>query len=116
LHTLPERGVGVVYFFAPWCFYCKHSIDHIDDLVESSTVEWARAVALDYGSLEEVRAFVAEVGLDQPVLLGDADIAADWHIRGFPTYFVIGAEGGIESRSVGYATKIGMKTRALLAR
>ena len=84
--------------------------------MESGAVEWARAVALDYGSLEEVREFVTEVGLEQPVLLGDANMAGDWHIRGFPTYFVIGEDGGIESRSVGYATRIGMKTRSLLAR
>jgi len=22
--------VGVVYFFAPWCFYCRHSIGNLD--------------------------------------------------------------------------------------
>jgi thiol-disulfide isomerase/thioredoxin len=114
--SLPSGGPGVVYFFAPWCFYCKHSIDHIDDLVENGEVAWARAVALDYADLEEVRGFVDEVGLAQSVLLGSAATAGDWSIRAFPTYFVIGADGGIASRSVGYATKLGMKTRAILAR
>jgi thiol-disulfide isomerase/thioredoxin len=113
---LPGSGVGVVYFFAPWCFYCKHSIGHIDELVLDGEVAWARAVALDYESLDEVRDFLAEVDLQQPVLLGTSEVAAAWNIRAFPTYFVIDEKGGISSRSVGYATKIGLKTRVLLAR
>jgi thiol-disulfide isomerase/thioredoxin len=116
LQSLPGEGIGVVYFFAPWCFYCKHSIGHIDDLVAAGEVDWARAVALDFGSLDEVRDFIEEVNLQQPVLLGDGVVARNWSIRGFPTYFVIGSDGGIESRSVGYATRIGMKTRVMLAR
>jgi thiol-disulfide isomerase/thioredoxin len=112
----PDSGVGIVYFFAPWCFYCKHSIGHIDELVRDGEAAWARAVALDYGSLDEVRAFIDEVGLQQPVLLGAPETAAAWNIRAFPTYFVIGEDGGISSRSVGYATMIGLKTRVLLAR
>ena len=34
-HALPAAGPGVVYFFAPWCFYCRHSIGHIDELVRA---------------------------------------------------------------------------------
>ena len=64
--ALPVAGKGVVYFFAPWCFYCKHSIGNIDELVRSGKVEWARAVALDFADLQEVRDFVSEVGLEQP--------------------------------------------------
>ena len=35
--------VGVVYFFAPWCFYCRSSIDNLDELVASGELAWARA-------------------------------------------------------------------------
>ena len=103
--------VGVVYFFAPWCFYCRKSIDNLDELVESRQLAWARVVALDYGSLDEVREFIRETGVDLPVLLGNAQTTSDWQIRGFPTYFVIDGEGSIVSRSVGYSTKIGLQAR-----
>lgn len=106
--------VGVIYFFAPWCFYCKHSIDNLDKLVASGNLAWARTVALEYGSLDEVREFLTETGVDLPVLLGGPKTINDWNIRAFPTYFVIDEEGQIASRSVGYSTKIGMQSRVWL--
>ena len=33
--VMVEGETGVIYFFAPWCFYCKHSIDNLDELVAS---------------------------------------------------------------------------------
>jgi thiol-disulfide isomerase/thioredoxin len=107
-----EGKTGVVYFFAPWCFYCKHSIDNLDELVADGTIDWARVVALEYGSLDEVRDFLAETDVDLPVILGDSRTTSDWQIRGFPTYFVIDGSGKIVNRSVGYSTKIGIQARA----
>ena len=103
--------VGVVYFFAPWCFYCRVSIDNLDELVASGKLAWARVVALEYESLDDVREFIDETGVDLPVLLGSQQTTRDWQIRGFPTYFVIDGDGKIASRSVGYSTKIGLQTR-----
>jgi thiol-disulfide isomerase/thioredoxin len=105
---------GVVYFFAPWCFYCRKSIDNLDDLVKSGSLAWARVVALEYESLDDVREFIRETGVDLPVLLGGPQTSKDWQIRGFPTYFVIDGDGKIASRSVGYSTKIGLQVRAWL--
>lgn len=104
---------GIVYFFAPWCLYCKGSIGNLDSLVEDGTVAWGSAVALDYGDASEVEAFVADSGISLPVLMGHSGTAADWSVRAFPTYYVIDAEGRISSRSVGYSTWLGMRLRAL---
>ena len=113
--ALPHGTVGVVYFFAPWCFYCRNSIDNLDSLVAEGVIDWARAVALDYQDINEVREFVKETGLVQPVFLGNRNTSREWGIRAFPTYFVINAEGAISSRSVGYSSKIGLKLRSRLA-
>jgi thiol-disulfide isomerase/thioredoxin len=112
---LPSDGVGVVYFFAPWCFYCKNSIDNLDQLVANGDIAWARAVALDFEGLDEVREFVTETGLQQPVLLGTRQTIQDWNINAFPTYFVLDGEGNITSRSVGYSTSLGLWARSKLA-
>jgi len=112
-----ETGqVGVVYFFAPWCFYCRHSIGNLDELVSGGRVAWARAVALDYDDPGEVRDFIRQTGVRLPVMLGTAKTFRDWRIQGFPTYFVIGADGRIASRSVGYSTAAGLRFRLWLAR
>ena len=102
---------GIVYFFAPWCIYCKTSIDNLDGLVDSGSIAWGTAVALDYGDAAEVAEFVEETGVALPVLMGHGETATDWSVPGFPTYFVIDAEGRIVSRSVGYSTWLGMRLR-----
>lgn len=103
-----EGEAGIVYFFAPWCRVCRASIANLDELVTDGRVPWARVVALDYADAEEVRAFIRATGVTLPVLMGDPATAADWSIRGFPTYYVIDAEGRITSRAVGYSTALGM--------
>lgn len=107
--------VGVVYFFAPWCFYCRNSIDNLDKLVASGKLSWARIVALEYGDLDEVREFIEDTGVNLPVLLGSQQTTKDWQVRAFPTYFVIDKTGKIVSRSVGYSTSIGLKTRVWMS-
>jgi thiol-disulfide isomerase/thioredoxin len=112
-HSAIRAGeAGVVYFFAPWCRVCRASIDNLDDLVADGRIAWATTVALDYADADEVRDFIERTGVTLPVLLGDPGTAADWSIRGFPTYYVIDAEGRIHSRSVGYSTWLGMWLRA----
>lgn len=110
-----EGQVGVVYFFAPWCFYCRHSIDNLNDLVVNGNLAWARVVALEYSNLDEVREFLDETGVDLPVILGDAQTSNNWQVRAFPTYFVIDGNGKIVNRSVGYSTKIGLKSRVWMS-
>ena len=114
--VLVAGEVGVVYFFAPWCFYCRNSIDNLDELVSSGKLAWARIVALEYESLDEVREFLDETRVHLPVLLGGPQTTKDWQIRAFPTYFVIDSKGQIVSRSVGYSTKIGLRTRVWMNR
>jgi thiol-disulfide isomerase/thioredoxin len=104
---------GVVYFFAPWCFYCRHSISNLDELVADGSAGWGVVVALDYTNAAEVQEFIDETGVKLPVLMGNAATAADWSVQAFPTYYVIDAEGRISSRSVGYSTKLGMWLRTM---
>jgi thiol-disulfide isomerase/thioredoxin len=107
---------GIVYFFAPWCAYCRNSIGNLDDLLAGGSVGWVSAIALDYADAGEVLEFVKDTGIDLPVLMGNGQTAQDWGIKGFPTYFVIDAAGNIHSRSVGYSTWLGIRVRSWLAK
>jgi thiol-disulfide isomerase/thioredoxin len=114
-NIVTDSQVGVVYFFAPWCSYCRHSIGNLNNLVANNELAWATAVALDYGNEAEVNQFVSKTGISLPVLMGKNSTAVDWGVRAFPTYFVIDSAGNIVSRSVGYSTSLGLKARIFMA-
>lgn len=109
--AISDGDAGIVYFFAPWCFYCRTSIDNLDELVKEGVVSWGSVVALDYADAAEVQEFIDETGVSLPVLMGNPATAADWSVRAFPTYYVIDSNGRISSRAVGYSTKLGMRYR-----
>lgn len=115
LSAVNPGEAGIVYFFAPWCFYCKSSIGNLQELVSTGRVSWGIVIALDYSDAGEVQAFIEQTGLTMPVLMGTPQTAADWSVRAFPTYYVIDSGGRISSRSVGYSTKLGMLVRNSLA-
>ncbi|MFC1719681.1 TlpA family protein disulfide reductase [Pseudomonadota bacterium] len=111
--AITQGEAGVVYFFAPWCFYCRHSISNLDELVADGRVAWGTVIALDYTNAAEVQEFIDKTGVTLPVLMGTSATASDWSVSAFPTYYVIDAEGRIYSQSVGYSTKLGMWLRAI---
>jgi len=112
---LPETGGNtLVYFFAPWCTVCHLSIGNLVDLAAQQPELNIQLVALDYGTVDEVRAFIAEKALPFPVLLGNATTFRQWQISGYPTYYMVGEAGNIRARSMGYSTQAGLWVRSLL--
>ena len=105
---------ALVYFFAPWCKVCAASAGNLDRLRRwrsESELEMV-AVALDWGSVEAVSAYVERHGLDLPVVLGDAGVAGNWQIYAFPSYYVLDSEHRIVRRDVGYSSQLGLLWRA----
>ncbi|WP_395375012.1 peroxiredoxin family protein [Marinicella sp. W31] len=114
VHLSAYRGQKVLlYFFAPWCTVCRLSADNLNDLRVARTTEELQifAMALSWDSQAEVEAFVHDLELDVPVLLGYEQQSMDYKIKGFPTYYVIDEAGVIQSRSMGYTTEWGMRIR-----
>ena len=103
----------LVYFFAPWCSICRLSADNLNDLRAARTADELLIVmvALSYESRAEVDAFVADLDLQIPVLLGSEQQMSDYQIVGFPTYYVIDEAGTLASKSMGYSTELGMRVR-----
>ncbi|MEC7164678.1 MAG: TlpA disulfide reductase family protein, partial [SAR324 cluster bacterium] len=90
---------------------CHFSIGNLEGLQskqeEGELLIWL--VALSYQSLEEVDVFLQRHQLNYPVLFGDQETAANYHIGAFPTYYVVDPAGKVAARSVGYSTELGLR-------
>lgn len=105
---------ALVYFFAPWCPYCSASADNLVRLRqwrERDRLEIV-VVALDWASRQEVIDYADRHGLNVPVLLGDASVAAAWRVYGFPIYYVLDSEHRVVWRDFGYSSQFGLWWRS----
>jgi thiol-disulfide isomerase/thioredoxin len=107
----------LIYFFAPWCHICHASIDNIETIQTSNPASLKIIViALDWQSVEEVDAFLAEHQLTVPVLLGTREIQQRFKVTAFPSYYLIDKSGAVVARNKGYSTEWGMKLSLALNR
>ncbi len=115
LSTTDDRPT-LVYFFAPWCTFCAASSDNLTRLrrlrdEDSLTIV---AVALDWQNRDEVIEYVDRHEIDLPVVLGDRQVAVDWRVQAFPTYYVLDSDRRIRRRDLGYSTQFGLWWRTFL--
>ncbi len=113
---LSERSASatLIYFFAPWCSVCAASsgnIEHLRDLKSDSGLD-ILLVALDWQTADEVQDYVERHEITVPVLLGDRQIASDWNVYAFPTYYILDSEQRIAHRDLGYSTLAGLWWRS----
>jgi thiol-disulfide isomerase/thioredoxin len=99
------RGHPVVIdFWATWCGPCEQTIPVIKAFHETYgdrvsvlgiSVDWDR---------DAIAPFVLDHGMTYPILLGDEGLAMRFGAPGFPSLFVIDAEGRIRESHVGVIT------------
>ena len=113
--TAELRGKpAVIYFFAPWCGVCAAS---------SPQLRWFHRwrgddvqlllVGLDWSAPQELHDYALRHELTMPVLVGDPATGAAYRIQGYPTYYVIDAEGRVARRDTGLSTVAGLWLRTL---
>ena len=111
-----EGKPAVLYFFAPWCGVCAASSPQLRwfDRWMGEEVQIV-LVGLDWSSPAELAEYAARHELQLPVLAAGPQTAADYRIRGYPTYYVLDAEGRVAGRDFGYTTAPGLwlRTRGL---
>lgn len=99
----------LVYFFAPWCSVCRASMANLEYVDREFTQ--VLVVALDYQTSDEVAQFMAEVGLDYPVYMGNAEVREVFQISAYPSYYLLDEAFRVVRRAMGYSTALGLKLR-----
>ena len=107
---------ALVYFFAPWCKICAASSGNLNRLRRWRDVNDIEivAVALDWGTVDDVREYVERHDLNVKIVLGDANVARQWRIQAYPSYYVLNSEHRVVRRDIGYSSQLGLWLRALL--
>ena len=97
------RGKPVVLdFWATWCTPCEFQIPVLNEFYDrhAGRVEVV-GVAVDAGGRDAVAPFAAEHGIRYRVLLGDEALAQRFGAIGFPTLYVLRADGTIVATHMG---------------
>lgn len=105
-HTL-DRYQGrwvVVNYWASWCPPCIEEMGELDDFHRAHRDTDAVVLGVnseDIGA-EELREFVAEIGVSYPILRGEPIARAVLgRVPGLPTTFIVSPEGEVRQRIVG---------------
>lgn len=104
--------VVVVDFWATWCPPCREEIPGYIALQEKYRDAGLVivGVSLDQGGPRVVKDFAAKMNINYPLVMGDeAVVDAFGGVEGIPTTFVIGRDGQIVHKKVGYAPEAEME-------
>lgn len=110
------RKSVLINFWATWCGPCRQEMPALDRLRRErrETLE-VIGVSLDRTGAARVRAFVREVGVTFPILLDpEATSARAYRVRGLPTTVIVGVDGVVRHRELGYRDWDRAESRALV--
>jgi len=100
------RGdVVVLNFWATWCVPCRLEMPSLQSLHEDREADGVHVLGLatDVGSEDAIRAFLDAREISYPVGRATTGLRrAFGGIRGIPTTFLVGRDGLVEHRVVGY--------------
>jgi peroxiredoxin len=101
------RGrVLLLNFWATWCAPCRLEMPAFQNRSETYKDELAVVAVNNAESPEDVQAFVDELGLTFDILLDStAEVQRLYQVRGYPTSFLIDADGMIRIQHIGLMTE-----------
>ncbi|MFH1502198.1 MAG: TlpA disulfide reductase family protein [Candidatus Eisenbacteria bacterium] len=99
-----EGNVVVLDLWATWCPPCRQEIPFLVSLYEEFKDQGlvVLGVGLDQGGAPTLIPFAEENGITYPVVVGNRDVQALYGVTGIPTTFMIGRDGRISTKRVGY--------------
>ncbi len=99
-----EGKVIVLDLWATWCGPCRLEIPFLNSLYEEFREQGlvVVGVGLDEGGAAVLRPFAEENGITYPILVGDRSVQTSYGVTGIPTTFMIGRDGRIARKHVGF--------------
>lgn len=95
------RGRQVVLnFWATWCGPCRVEVPSFSSFAREHPEIPVLGIAVD-GTPDELRRGAEELGIDYPVLVGDAATVRAYGASTVPTTVVVGPEGEVQATHVG---------------
>jgi thiol-disulfide isomerase/thioredoxin len=98
--------VIIVDFWATWCPPCTKEIPHFIELQEKYKNE-VQFIGLNVGEKEsEIKEFIKSMGINYIIGYSNENIEKSFGgISGLPTTFIIGKDGKIKAKAIGYRSK-----------
>ncbi len=112
------RGsVIVVDLWATWCAPCRVEIPVLIDLYEEYEDQGLviLGVGLDRGGAADLAPFAESNGITYPILVGGRAVSEAYKVAGIPTTFIIGRNGRIVAKHVGFAMEMAPELRSDIA-
>jgi peroxiredoxin len=113
-----EGKVVVLDIWATWCPPCRQEIPFLVALHEEFGAQGLAVVGvgMDEGGADALRPFAEANKMTYPVLVGDKAVGEAYKVTSIPTTFVIGRDGAIVSKHVGFSPAIGTAIREEIAK
>lgn len=104
----------IIHFWATWCPVCKTNIP-----VFNNMYSWYKespvfiSIVMDGERRAVLEKIVRDKGIQYPVLLGSAELAATFRISAFPTTYFVDENGFIRSQDRGFLSPLGLWYKGL---
>ncbi len=108
-----EGKVVLVDFWAVWCAPCIAAFPKLNNLQADFATQGLQVlgIAVYSGSHEDVSQFMSDHDVDYTIVVGDEDLVEKFGVIGFPTYYLLSADGRIEKQFVGELTGLYKEVR-----
>lgn len=101
-----------LHFWATWCSVCRMEHGALNavhaDLPDDAALV---TIVADGDDPARIKAYIAEHGLNYPVLLGSRAVIEAFGVTSFPTNFFVSPDGMLSNSDVGWSTRWGMRAR-----
>jgi len=108
--------VLIMEYFATWCSPCRDSVAHLVNLNQKFGKLGVQilGMSLDEHDEKAVREFIVANKVNYPVAFAEERLQTDYAVRSVPTLYVIGKNGVIAEKFMGYNDRVEKNLDTLL--